>query len=175
MIRLYYRTLLSPGDGSAAGRALLLTACAEYGVDYGAEPRYKNGYGKEYFKNAPLYYNVSHTKNLVCAAISASEIGVDCETVRDLPDHLHIAKRFFTESEFESVRQSDTPLQTFFALWTKKESYVKYLGKGFAVPLSSFDIKDIENIQKTFEINGAFVTLTGDNASDTIFINGDTL
>ena len=175
MIRLYYRTLLSPKDGSAAGRALLRTACAEYGVDYKAEPKYKNGYGKEYFKNAPLYYNVSHTKNLVCAAASPAEIGVDCETVRDLPDHLHIAKRFFTQREYESIKYSDEPLKTFFALWTTKESYIKYLGKGFAVPLPSFDVSELDVQQKTFEINGAFVTVTGDGASDIKIINGDTL
>ena len=167
MIRLYYRTLLSPKDGSAAGRALLRTVCAEYGVDYKAEPKYKNGYGKEYFKNAPLYYNVSHTKNLVCAAASPGE------TVRDLPDHLNISKRFFTQREYESVKYSEEPLKTFFALWTKKESYVKYLGKGFAVPLSSFDVGELDAEQKTFEINGAFVTVTGGGAGDTIIINGD--
>ena len=175
MIRLYYRTILSDKDGSGAGKALLSDACDEFGVNYYEELKFKNAYGKEYFKTVPLYYNVSHTKNLVCAVLSDCEVGVDCETVRDMADHLKIAKRFFTKSEFESIEQSDAPLNAFFALWTKKESYIKYLGKGFAVPLSSFDIKDIEHIQKTFEINGAFVTVTGDDASETIIINGDIL
>ncbi|MBQ1846646.1 MAG: 4'-phosphopantetheinyl transferase superfamily protein [Clostridia bacterium] len=175
MIRLYHKTLLSEKDGRRAGKELLTRACAEAGVDYGSEPKYKNSRGKEYFKNAPLFYNVSHTKNLVCAAVSDTEVGVDCETVRDIPDHMKIAKRFFTRREFEEIEQSGDTLYAFLTVWTKKESFIKQTGEGFATPLSSFDVRELSARQKTFETNGAIVTVTGDGAADTIIINGDTI
>ena len=175
MISLYHKTLLSEKDGHAEGRVLLKRALSDRGTDYEAEQKYKNEYGKEYFYSNALYYNVSHTKTLVCAAVSDSEVGVDCETLRAFDDHLKIAMRFFTENEYLKIKDAADPLREFFAVWTKKESYVKYTGKGFTVPFSSFDVYSLDTEQKTFEINGCFVTVTGDGAAGTIIINGDTI
>lgn len=134
-------------------------------AEFGADPEHltiiKNEYGKEYIKNKGIFYNVSHTGGLLCAAVSDSEVGVDCETIREV-DHLALAKRYFTDAEYESVRKSDDPEDEFFRIWTKKESYVKYTGEGFSRPLSSFEVSDVENIQSTFRLGGTYVTLTGD-------------
>lgn len=175
MIRLYYKAPDCEKDGSRTGKVLLSRALSLYGVDYDAEPKYKNEYGKEYLCSGALYYNISHTKTLVCAAVSDNEVGVDCETLRQNENCENIAKRFFAEGEIRRIKQSEDPLYEFFKIWTKKESYVKYTGKGFAVPFPSFDTNALDIEQKTFEINGCAVTVTGKGAAGTMIINGDTI
>ncbi len=175
MTELFFKRLDCKKSGSAEGKALLSSALAQHGIDYAAEEKYKNEYGKEFLCFHALYYNISHTETLVCAAVSDADIGVDCETLREFSDHKKIAKRFFAEAEFLQTEKSSDPLREFFTVWTKKESYVKYLGKGFAVPFPSFDVNSLNAEQKTFEINGCIVTVTGDHAADTILINGDTI
>ena len=173
MTELYFKQLDCEKDGSREGKDLLARALALHGIDYGAAEKYKNEFGKEFLCSHALYYNISHTKTLVCAAVSDTDIGVDCESLRECADHMKIAKRFFTKREFLQIDGSSDPLREFFTTWTKKESYIKYTGKGFAVPLASFDLNSIDTEQKTFEINGCIVTVTGEGAADTNIINGD--
>ena len=142
-------------------RVLSDIGIAEYGADPETLEIYKNDFGKEYIKDRNIYYNVSHTYGLLCSAVSDSEIGVDCETIRE-KDWEALSKRFFTQREYEAIKASDDPLDEFFRVWTKKESYVKYTGEGLSRSLSSFDVKDLENIQTTYKINTTYLTVTGD-------------
>jgi 4'-phosphopantetheinyl transferase len=38
------------------------------------------------------------------------------------------------------MREENLRLAYFYDLWTLKESYIKYLGKGLSVPLNAFEI-----------------------------------
>jgi 4'-phosphopantetheinyl transferase len=98
----------------------------------------KNEYGKPYLESYPdFHFNISHTKNAIAIAISGSEIGVDIERLRE-PD-LKIAHRFFTKNEVKYIEAGDVA-ERFFEIWTKKEAYIKWQGKGLAIPLRSFDV-----------------------------------
>lgn len=142
-------------------RVLSDIGIAEHGIDPEHIEIYKNEFGKEYIKDKNVFYNVSHTRELLCSAVSDSEIGVDCETIREI-DSDALAERFFTKREYESIKNSPDPEDTFFCIWTKKESYVKYTGEGFSRPLNSFDVADIEDMQTTYRIANTFLTVTGD-------------
>ena len=142
-------------------RVLSDIGIAEYGADPEQLQIYKNEFGKEYVKDRDIYYNVSHTCGLLCSAVSDSEIGVDCETVSE-KDWEALAQRFFTKREYEAIKASTDPLDEFFRIWTKKESYVKYTGEGLSRPLDSFDTADIEDIQTTYKIANTYLTVTGD-------------
>ena len=142
-------------------RVLSDIGIAEYGADPEQIELYKNEFGKEYIKDKNIFYNVSHTRELLCSAVSDCEIGVDCETVCE-KDWEALSKRYFTEREYEAIKHSDDPLDEFIRVWTKKESYVKYTGEGLSRPLSSFDVFELENIQTTYKINNTYLTVTGD-------------
>ncbi|WP_294584384.1 4'-phosphopantetheinyl transferase superfamily protein, partial [uncultured Ruminococcus sp.] len=59
--------------------------------------------------------------------------GVDCESIRPLrPGVLH---RSFSPDESRFVLESPVPDESFFRLWTLKESFVKALGIGISYPL----------------------------------------
>ena len=142
-------------------RVLSDIGIAEYGADPEQIEIYKNEHGKEYIKDRDIFRNVSHTKGLLCSAVSDTEVGVDCETASDR-DFDGLAKRFFTKAEQERILAAKDPKDEFFRIWTKKESYVKYTGEGLSRPLDSFDTADLENIQSTFKIGDTYITVTGD-------------
>lgn len=112
-----------------------------------------NKYGKPFIKNEGVYFNASHSGDWVVCAISEYPVGVDVEEVKKAD--LTIAKRFFSENEYTYIlgKEESKRLECFFELWTLKESYIKAVGKGLFIPLSSFSIVNL-NDNKRVEING---------------------
>jgi len=82
-----------------------------------------------------IHFNVSHGGDCcLLAARLGCAVGVDIEQVRDMPDALDVARRFFTRSEAELLARLDGAARrnAFFALWTHKEAAVKALGESLA-------------------------------------------
>jgi len=94
--------------------------------------------GKPFVKDFPFHFNLSHSGDFVVCAFGTQEIGVDVEQIK--PIDLQLAKRYFHPSEHRYLlaQKEDQRLDCFFSLWTLKESYMKYLGKGMSIPLDSF-------------------------------------
>ncbi len=86
-----------------------------------------------------IFVSLSHGDGLCAAAISESEIGVDTELMKGNSDRLlEIARRYFTKDEIEYTEAK--PVPRFYEIWCKKESYVKYTGKGISSGLSKFSV-----------------------------------
>lgn len=101
-----------------------------------------NSYDKPFLlNNQDYHFNTSHTHNMIAVAVSDKPVGVDVEKIREID--FGVAKRFFSENELNYIKESqDQEFKRFFEIWTKKEAYVKYIGKGLFVPLNSFDVTD---------------------------------
>ncbi|MCL2865887.1 MAG: 4'-phosphopantetheinyl transferase superfamily protein [Lachnospiraceae bacterium] len=101
----------------------------------------KGDAGKPYVKNIPVHFNISHSGDFVVCAFSEQEVGIDIEQIKEID--LKIAYRFFSKSEYEDLFQQSIihQLDYFFSLWTLKESYLKWIGSGMAIPLDSFCFK----------------------------------
>lgn len=91
----------------------------------------------------PLQFNMSHSGELALLAITRNQIvGVDVELHR--PDFAgeDIAERFFSTAE--STRLFTLPaeqrVEAFFKCWTRKEAYIKAIGDGLSIPLSTFQV-----------------------------------
>lgn len=96
--------------------------------------------GKPHIKDSEADISLSHTSGLAAAALSTSgRIGIDAEKIYE-KDPVPLAARFFTASERDLVMSNGCPPLKFTEIWTKKEAYLKYLGSGLSVPLSSFDV-----------------------------------
>ncbi len=94
--------------------------------------------------NAELHFNLSHSKNFMSVGfVKNSMIGLDVELMKPLKDHLEIAKRFFSASEFERLRSfpSEKILKGFYTCWTGKEAVIKLSGEGLSFPLKEFDVE----------------------------------
>ena len=104
-----------------------------------------NQYGKPYLANVPdLHFNISHSGNLVVCALDVVPVGLDIEVHKSA--NLKIAKRFFCQDEYEFIVKSESTNEAFYNVWAKKESYVKWGGKGLSTPLNSFSILNMEGI-----------------------------
>lgn len=98
-----------------------------------------DSYGKPYLETNPFYFSISHSGTKVLVVVSDSPVGCDIEYVRE--NDLSVAKRFFDDSEFLAIENSDQPLEEFFKFWTIKESYLKVVGKGLCFGLNNLVIR----------------------------------
>lgn len=128
----------------ALSEVVLRKALASFGLNPKEICYTFNEHGKPYLENYDdVYFSISHSKDYVICIVSDCEIGIDIEHIEDI--NLNIAKRFFTESEYNNIISAegrDAQLNVFYDCWTKKEAYIKWAGKGLACPLNSFDVYD---------------------------------
>lgn len=127
------------------GVSLLLNAgLLEYGLCEKDMTYLTSENGKPFFKDHPeICFNLSHSGTKVMAVFSDREVGCDVEKKTEA--NQAAAKRFFTKEEYETLTAlSDPALQTdlFFRIWTRKESFVKALGRGFSLSPNAFAVAD---------------------------------
>lgn len=120
---------------------LLSRALSRAGVDENAEISV-DGKGKPCLKGRDdLYFNLSHSGDLVICAVSGRAVGCDVESVRG--GRLDVAKRFFTDEERDFVDLGSDEYEKnarFARIWTLKESFVKANGAGLALGLRNFSV-----------------------------------
>lgn len=104
-------------------------------------------YGKAYISNYDnIHFNVSHSRKMICCAISDKPVGTDIE-FNDPKIDLNIAKHYFFNSEYDRIMTSSKSADEFFNYWVLKESYMKYTGLGFRLKLNDFEILLDEEIK----------------------------
>ncbi len=80
-------------------------------------------------KNHPdFHFNISHSGNALAAAFCERETGIDIERIKK--PNFKVADRFFCETEKDYIKKSDDPELAFFRIWTAKEAYAKFTGRG---------------------------------------------
>lgn len=92
---------------------------------------------------AGLEFNLSHSGSLGLVGWAwRRAIGVDIEFWRPMSDEAALVRRFFSAAEIAAYEQLEPPMrsQAFFNCWTRKEAYVKAVGRGLGLPLNSFDV-----------------------------------
>ena len=97
-----------------------------------------NTYGKPFLTGShQVHFNISHSDRYVACVIADEPVGIDIESIKNA--NLHISERFFTSDEKAYIMQ-DHQKHRFYEVWTKKESRMKWEGKGLYIPLSSFSV-----------------------------------
>ena len=89
-----------------------------------------------------LNFNISHSHDQLLLGFSDSVIGVDIEKKDYLADLESLGDSHFSEIEFQ-IMMDDAKgkrCDTFFEIWTKKESLVKGIGKGLGLSLQDFNV-----------------------------------
>lgn len=140
MVSLYYTTQADNLHDTA--HALLAFALEERGIREVSLTR--GEHGKPFLKEYPtIRISLSHVRGLAACAVAEEEIGMDVQDDRGLAAGrlLRIAERFFAKEEADALfalRREEEMRRFFFRLWSAKEAYVKYTGKGMAEDFSSF-------------------------------------
>ncbi|WP_036302355.1 4'-phosphopantetheinyl transferase superfamily protein [Methylobacterium sp. 77] len=131
----------------AASHASLRIVLGRY---IGADPREltfaTEASGKPYLAGAvagSCRFSLSHSGTRALIGLSPStDIGVDVEEMRSMPDLLRIARAHFAATEIaalEALGPSDRR-DAFFACWTRKEAVAKATGQGLSLRLDSFAV-----------------------------------
>lgn len=81
-----------------------------------------------------IHFNLTHCQGMVACIIGHKTVGIDCERIR--PFHKGVMKKVCNSREQQLISQSKCPEETFFKLWTLKESYIKSIGKGLQFPMN---------------------------------------
>ena len=94
-------------------------------LDYGP-------HGKPYLKDSDLYFNVSHSSEMLVVAVSGKCVGVDIESLDRKVDFNQIMSKFFNLSEINDWKSCSAQmlLERFLLGWTRKEAVLKATGDG---------------------------------------------
>lgn len=127
-----------------SGRSVLFESLKKF---YGKDRMPKilsREHGKPYFEDITFpRFNLSHTKDFICLALSDSDTGVDLEYVRERKNLDALINRVMCDSEKAHISMLDEngKLECFTAMWTVRECLIKLSGNGLA---------DLDKIQIDF-------------------------
>ena len=122
-VTIYY----APLPEGAGGSHRLLRRAAPQLTD-GTLARQANG--KPYFSAAPeLQFSISHSGGLWACAFADAPVGLDLQLHRPCRA-LALARRFFAPEEAAWLQVHGEA--AFFDLWSAKESWLKYTGRGLS-------------------------------------------
>lgn len=103
--------------------------------------------GKPYFKEAALFFSISHSKDLCAAIISDRPAGIDIECCRD-EYSAHLIERSLSKNE-KALFDGD-----FTRLWCRKEAVAKMTGDGITVYPDIIDTTMYSFIEEQIEYGG---------------------
>lgn len=131
-------------------RYLVRTLLSKYICDIAPEEFIfiENQYGKpdliEKQRKSKVYFNISHTKELIVLAFSANpDLGIDAEYTERKMNYLKFAEHTFSSIELECLKDlsAEERKEKFFCYWTLKESFIKAKGMGLSLPLDQFSFQ----------------------------------
>jgi len=98
--------------------------------------------GKPRLVDQPVAFNVSHSEELMLAGFARVPLGVDVEYLRDVSDAEAISQRFFSTNETVTLLRLEKAQRSlaFLLGWTRKEAYIKAIGRGLSFPLNRFEV-----------------------------------
>ena len=124
--------------------------------------------GKPFLKDCGLFFNLSHCRLGVAAAVSESAVGIDIQDIVSEKDG--VIRRICTDGEIKSIDEAEDRDREFTRLWTLKEAAAKCDGRGMKI-ISGFSF---ENCGKSFEKYGRkFTTFERKNLMISVCGNED--
>lgn len=91
----------------------------------------------------PLQFNLSHSLEAALVAVTlVRPLGVDIEYIKPDFDWSGIVEHYFAPGEIARLTTLPAALRqrAFFAIWTRKEAYIKAKGGGLSIPLDGFEV-----------------------------------
>jgi 4'-phosphopantetheinyl transferase len=86
---------------------------------------------KPYLASYPsLHFNVSHSEDFAVIAISHHKVGIDIEYIAKYFDFNTILFDVFSAQEILAIQNATDKKHAFYTSWTRKEAFVKALGRG---------------------------------------------
>lgn len=102
-----------------------------------------------------LKFNTTHSGNLVIIAVTKSrDVGVDAEKVRPVPRALKVAKRFYSDAEYQMLsRLPEGALDhAFLSIWVRREGTAKARGDSVWRGLASWKNGELEESARDWTV-----------------------
>ena len=134
------------------------------------------GQGKPVYKDREdIYFNISHSGNVVVVVVSNVAVGVDIDGNRNFRDNM--IDRFYSSNEATWVKENELyKNDRFFRIWTMKEAFSKLTGDGLIRTISNVEFivekklqsdsvhciyngKDLDVTIKEYKYNGYNLTV----------------
>lgn len=99
-------------------------------------------FGKPHVLQGNIFFNISHSGGIIALAVAKhTEVGIDVERVRRLDGRAN-PNRFFSGTERKAFQAAHRCFRSkeFFKIWTRKEAYLKAVGRGIGAPLKKIDV-----------------------------------
>lgn len=143
-----YREYFPDIKGSELTDKLIKEAVLQYGFDDVKVCRTDKG--KPYLKlpesENELFVSVSHSKDVFACLLCDKPVGVDIQHERKANSQ-NISRRYFTKQEQEYVEKYGN--EAFFRIWTRKEAYAKYTGRGLEEIIKGTCVMDRTDVEFT--------------------------
>ena len=140
-------TIYFSGQITASDSFIRLAAADYTGISCDHQVILRGEHGKPYFADRDMpHFSLSHSGSRMACAVGPAPCGMDIQehTFRGKkrnPAYLiRLAERYFHPDEAEYLKKSADTGNTFFDLWSARESYVKYTGEGITGDFSAFNI-----------------------------------
>lgn len=99
-----------------------------------------SAFGKPYLPG-PYSFSLSYSSNYaICALALVDKLGIDIEVISDID--IPGMRRFFNDTEWNIIVNSEDPRNCFFQFWTRKESVLKADGRGLSVDLGDVPVEE---------------------------------
>lgn len=103
-----------------------------YNISIDKENIIYNEKGKPYLKNDNIYFNISHSKDLIAIIIDNKECGIDIEYIDYERKIDKLIPRVLSPIEQLKFNKAVDKYEYFYKIWTIKEAYLKYIGTGIS-------------------------------------------
>lgn len=132
--------LVTASLSAATSHTLLRKGAGVYlGKEPVTEPLAFGEWGKPYFPAFPqLHFSITHSGDTWMCAFGDKPLGLDYQIARPCRKEA-LSRRFFHPLEQEYLKAHP---DAFFPLWSAKESYIKYTGRGLSQGLPTFSLVD---------------------------------
>ncbi|GAA4973303.1 4'-phosphopantetheinyl transferase family protein [Algibacter aquimarinus] len=86
---------------------------------------------KPYLASHPLlFFNVTHSEDFGLISLATRPVGVDIEFINPDYDFINLLEALFNTNEIDFIKNAKDKKHAFYCLWTRKEAFVKAIGKG---------------------------------------------
>jgi len=129
-------------------RGILRSLLGNYLGKDPSEISYRKGsYGKLYLDNQmnhnKVNFNISISKSIALFGFTVNrEIGIDIEYNNSALELASVANNYFSKQEKEELAKLPRKefIKGFYNCWTRKEAYLKAIGKGLLLSLDQFNV-----------------------------------
>lgn len=139
----------APARLSLGAGVLLRIAMERCGIAEKQDALQYSAFGKPYLADADFHFNLSHSGTYAVCVYSDKPVGIDLQQIKDtMPKH---TKKILSDAEelYLSSLKEREKRRTFYHLWGKKESLIKWDGRGLRLPLQELSFVAENRILQT--------------------------